>query len=76
MLGEIPELERQERRNVIPSNAVDASQIRNPLRFPLVRLDYARTMLIELIKSTNVITEVTGMLNTSSGSGPAMLLSL
>jgi hypothetical protein len=34
---------------------------------------YASTMLILLISSTKVLTVVTGMLNTSSGRGPAML---
>ena len=56
--------------------AVDASQMRNALRLPRVSQAYAITMLIELISSTKVLTDVTGMSNTSIGCAPVRLLFL
>ena len=53
--------------------AVEAIHIRNALMFPLVNAEYDKTILIELMSKTNVLTDVTGMLNTSEGSGPVML---
>ena len=54
--------------------AVENIHTLNDLTFPLVSAAYASTMLMLLISSTNVLTDVTGMLKTSSGNGPALLL--
>ena len=58
---------------VIPIMAVDSSHTRNVFRLPRVSAAYASTMLMLLISRTNVLTDVTGMSNTSMGSGPDRL---
>jgi len=60
--------------NVDPMMAVDTIQIRKAFIFPRFKAEYAKTMLILLIKSTKVLTDVTGMSNTSIGKGPERLL--
>ena len=60
--------------NVMPMMAVERSHMRNDFVWPLVRAEYASTMLMLLMSSTKVLTEVTGMLKTSSGKGPRWLL--
>ena len=54
--------------------AVENIQTRNAFMLPLVRAAYASTMLMLLMSNTNVLTEVTGMLNTSSGKGADLAL--